>query len=57
MEKGLAGRAAFGKRADSHTPSLRATPLGRGDSERRKRNPLWRGVPYWAGCVGADPVV
>ena len=36
---------------DSHTPSLRAAPLGRGDSERRRRNPLWRGVPDRAGCV------
>ena len=34
-----------------HTPSLRATPLGRGDFARRLRIPLWRGVPAKAGCV------
>ena len=36
-----------------HTPSLRATPLARGDfNPTQPKSPLPRGVPDRAGCVG-----
>src|SRR5690606_33443044 len=40
-----------------HTPSLRATPLDRGDLDlRTRKSPLSRGAPGRAGCVGGQDI-